>query len=90
MAALLVLRDRVIKPLFAGVSARRRPGRPKKLSVVDADCERLRLGRHTLFQDLGLAGVAQLLRMRESQAPNRKQAAAARLDHDTWAVKARS
>lgn len=55
MAALLLLRDQVIKPLLAGVNSRRPPGRPKKLSVVDADYERLRLGMHTLFQDLGLA-----------------------------------
>jgi hypothetical protein len=56
IAALLALRDHIIAPLIADVSAPRpRANRqPTHQSKIDSDYENLRAGMHALFRDLGI------------------------------------
>jgi len=54
MCAYLILRDKVIKPLLAGVV--RPPGRPpKNISPLDQHYVALRQELHDTFETLGLA-----------------------------------
>jgi hypothetical protein len=55
IAALLVLREQVIKPILAG-TVKTRQGRPSKRSTsIDAHYQTLRTEMLALFRDLGLA-----------------------------------
>jgi hypothetical protein len=55
IAALLILRDQVIRPLLAGVRTRHVGRKPKTWTVIDTHYETLRLDLRHLFQDLGIA-----------------------------------
>jgi hypothetical protein len=55
IAALLILRDHVIRPLLAGMRTRRVGRKPKTWTVIDTHYETLRLDLRHLFQDLGIA-----------------------------------
>jgi hypothetical protein len=55
MTALLVLRDRVIKPLLAGLRTRRVGRKPVTWTPIDRHYETLRLNMRALFHDLGVA-----------------------------------
>jgi hypothetical protein len=55
IAALLILRDQVIKPVLAGVRNRKVGRKPTTWSVVDQHYETLRLDLRHLFRDLGIA-----------------------------------
>ena len=55
MTALLVLRDRVIRPLLAGLRTRRVGRKPATWTPVDRHYETLRLDMRALFHDLGIA-----------------------------------
>jgi hypothetical protein len=55
MAALLTLRDQVIKPLLAGVGAPKRGRKPSTWTSLDRHYEQLRLHMQDVFQDLGIA-----------------------------------
>jgi hypothetical protein len=55
IAALLILRDQVIRPLLAGVRTRRAGPKPRTWSAIDAHYETLRLDLRHLFHDLGIA-----------------------------------
>lgn len=54
IAALVILRENVIKPLLAGMSARKMGREPKNWSPIDAHYETLRQDMRVLFDDLGL------------------------------------
>jgi hypothetical protein len=55
IAALLILRDHVIRPILAGVRSPRIGRRPKTWTAADHHYERLRIHMQPLFEDLGLA-----------------------------------
>ena len=55
VAALVVLRERVIQPLLAGIATPRLGRKPKNWSSIDQHYETLRLNMRTLFQELGVA-----------------------------------
>jgi hypothetical protein len=55
MAALLILRDRVIRPLLAGIRPRRIRRKPATWIPLDRHYETLRLDMRALFHDLGVA-----------------------------------
>jgi hypothetical protein len=55
MAALLILRDKIIKPLLAAAQATKRHRAPKNPTPLDLHYECVRVGMRGLFQDLGLA-----------------------------------
>jgi len=55
ITALLTLRDRVIKPILAGVRSPRQGRPPRHLTAVDRDYEKLRLDMQSLFEHLGIA-----------------------------------
>jgi hypothetical protein len=55
VAALLVLREKVIQPLLAGIATPRLGRKPKNWSSIDQHYETLRLNMRTLFQELGVA-----------------------------------
>jgi len=55
MAALLILRERVIKPVLAGVVKKATPGRPKRQAPLDAHYKRLREEMQATFATLGIA-----------------------------------
>jgi hypothetical protein len=55
VAALVVLRERVIQPLLAGIATPRLGRRPKNWSCIDQHYETLRLNMRTLLQELGVA-----------------------------------
>jgi hypothetical protein len=57
IAALVVLRDQVIKPLLAGSTARKVGRKPKGYTAVDAHYDSLRKEMLALFADLGLAAA---------------------------------
>jgi hypothetical protein len=54
MAALLVLRDKVIRPILAGV-LHPRPGRPRKRSALEEHYHRLQQAMGSLLAELGIA-----------------------------------
>jgi hypothetical protein len=53
--ALLVLRDKVIKPVLAGAGKPRRGRKPKKQSPIDAHYEAIQFQMRSLFQLIGVA-----------------------------------
>jgi hypothetical protein len=55
IAALLVLRDQVIKPILAGVRTPRRGRKPKTWSPIDQHYEAIRIEMKALLQDCGIA-----------------------------------
>jgi len=55
MTALLVLREKVIKPLLAGAGKPKRGRKPKNRHPIDAHYETIRLQMYALFQLLGIA-----------------------------------
>jgi hypothetical protein len=55
VAALLVLRDKVIKPVLAGAGKPRRGPRPKQQSAIDAHYETIQAEMRNLFQTIGIA-----------------------------------
>src|SRR5262249_28865682 len=58
ITALLALRDHVIAPILAGIRSPRRGRRPAHWTMIDRDYENLRIGMHTLFDDLGITPTA--------------------------------
>jgi len=55
MAALLVLREKVIRPLLAGVTCPKRGRKPKNWTLLDQHDETLRQDMCALFNDLRIA-----------------------------------
>jgi len=55
IAALVVLREQVIKPILAGVRTPYRGRKPRSWTPLDDHYQTLRLDMHQLFADLGLA-----------------------------------
>jgi hypothetical protein len=55
MTALVVLRDKVIKPLLASCCQGKRGLKPKKVTPLDAHYEHLQAGMRELFDELGIA-----------------------------------
>jgi hypothetical protein len=55
IAALLTLRDQVLKPLLAGIGAPKRGRKPSTWTTLDRHYEQLRLDMQLVFQDLGIA-----------------------------------
>jgi hypothetical protein len=55
MAGLVLLRDKVIKPLLASCCHRKRGPKPKNVSPVDVHYDRLRSDMQQLFHELGFA-----------------------------------
>ncbi len=57
IAALVILRDKVIKPILAGTAKPKIGRKPKTWSPVDEHYETIRKDMQLLFEDLGLAGA---------------------------------
>jgi hypothetical protein len=55
MAGLVLIRDKVIKPLLASCCHRKRGPKPKNTTPLDAHYDRLRGDMHQLFHELGFA-----------------------------------
>ncbi len=55
MTALVVLRDKVIKPLLASCCQRKRGRKPKTFTPLDAHYDHLQGGMRKLFDELGVA-----------------------------------
>ena len=55
MAALVVLRDKAIKPLLAAAQQRRQTRRPQNPSPLDIHYQTMRAGMRGLFHELGIA-----------------------------------
>jgi hypothetical protein len=55
IAGLVLIRDKVIKPLLAGCCQRKRGPKPKNAAVVDAHYDRLQLDMQHLLDELGFA-----------------------------------
>jgi len=55
IAALVILRDKVIKPILAGTAKSKMGRKPKNWSLIDKHYETIRKDMQTLFEDLGLA-----------------------------------
>ena len=55
IAALVILRDNVIKPILAGTAKPKMGRKPKNWSPIDEHYETIRTDMQTLFEDLGLA-----------------------------------
>jgi hypothetical protein len=55
VTALLVLRDKVIKPVLAGAGKPRRGRKPKNQSPIDAHYEAIQFQMHSLFELIGVA-----------------------------------
>jgi hypothetical protein len=55
MTALLVLREKVIKPVLAGAGKTRRGPKPKYQSQIDLHYANLQNKMHLLFQTIGIA-----------------------------------
>lgn len=55
MTALLVLRDRVIKPLLAGSCQLKRGPKPGNTTPLDQHYQRLQVGMQDLFREMGIA-----------------------------------
>jgi len=54
IAALVILRDNVIKPILAGTATSKMGRKPKNWSPIDEHYETIRKDMQTLFEDLGL------------------------------------
>jgi hypothetical protein len=55
MTALLVLRDKVIKPLLACCIQRKQGRKPKNITPLDVQYDHLQTGIRNLFDELGIA-----------------------------------
>ena len=55
MTALIVLREKVIKPLLAAAQAQRKPRKPRNPTPLDVHYESLRVAMRGVFQELGVA-----------------------------------
>ncbi len=55
IVALLVLRERVIRPVLAGASEPKHRPRPKEQSLIDAHYETIQRQMHSLFELVGIA-----------------------------------
>ena len=55
MTTLIVLRDKVIKPVLAAAQARRKPRKPRNPTPLDLHYECLRVAMRGVFQELGVA-----------------------------------
>ena len=55
LAALVILREKVLKPILAGVGKPRVGRKPKNWSTLDQHYESIRRDLFTLFRDLGIA-----------------------------------
>lgn len=55
MGALVILRDKVLRPILAGVSKPKITPKPTNWSPIDQHYEAVRQGMFTLFEDLGIA-----------------------------------
>jgi hypothetical protein len=55
MAALLILREKVIKPVLAGAGKPKRGPKPKQLSTVDVIYQNIQMAMYNLFLILGIA-----------------------------------
>ena len=55
MTALLVLRDKGLKPLLAGYRQLKRGPKPKNAPAVDQHYHRLQAGMQDLFAEIGIA-----------------------------------
>ena len=55
MAALVVLREKVMEPLLAGIATPRLGRKPKNWSCIDQHYETLRLNMRTRLQESGVA-----------------------------------
>jgi hypothetical protein len=55
LTALLILREKVIKPLLAGAISQRGETTTKNVAAVDQHYRRLRLQMNALFRELGIA-----------------------------------
>jgi hypothetical protein len=55
ITALVVPREKIIKPLLAAAQAARRPRHPKNPTPLDLHYECVRVGVQGVFQELGLA-----------------------------------
>jgi hypothetical protein len=57
MTALVVLRDKVLKPLLASCCPRKRRPKLKNPTIFDTHYQRLQIDMQHLFNDLGLAAA---------------------------------
>ena len=55
MSALLILREKVIKPVLAGAGKPKRGPKPKHQSPIDLLYQTIQLAMYNLFQTLGIA-----------------------------------
>ena len=55
MAALLVLRDKILKPILAGATTEQRDQQAKKQGTIDDHYQTIRIEIRTLMQELGIA-----------------------------------
>lgn len=55
IAALVLLRDRVIRPILAGAALAKRGRKPTNWSTIDSHYEAICKNMVTLFEDLGIA-----------------------------------
>lgn len=55
IAALVLLREKVIRPILAGAALRKRGRKPTNWSPIDSHYEAIRKNMLTLFEDLGIA-----------------------------------
>jgi hypothetical protein len=57
LTALIVLRDKILKPLLASCCQRKRGPKPNNPTVLDTHYERLQIDMQQLFKDLGFAAT---------------------------------
>jgi hypothetical protein len=57
IAALVILRDKVLPPLLAGTAKPKQGRKPKTWTAIDAHYETVRQDMRVLFEDLGLAAA---------------------------------
>lgn len=57
MTALVVLRDKILKPLLASCGQRKRGPKPNNPTVFDTHYERLQIDMQLLLKDLGFAAA---------------------------------
>ncbi len=55
IGALVILREKVLRPILAGVGKRKTGRKPKNLRLIDEHYETIRQDMFTLFQDLRIA-----------------------------------
>jgi len=55
MGALVILREKILRPILAGVGKPKMGRKPKNWSVIDEHYETIRQDRFTLLDDLRIA-----------------------------------